>query len=65
LLIALNPGGLPDRLFGMPSVGPIRSLAVLPLENLSGEPQQEYFAGGMTEAIALTTSDVRLEYVLT
>ncbi len=30
---------------------PIRSLAVLPLENLSGDPQQEYFADGMTEAL--------------
>ena len=29
----------------------IRSLAVLPLENLSGDPEQEYFADGMTEAV--------------
>ncbi len=27
----------------------IRSVAVLPLENLSGDPEQEYFADGMTE----------------
>jgi eukaryotic-like serine/threonine-protein kinase len=31
--------------------GPIRSLAVLPLENLSGDAAQEYFADGMTEAL--------------
>jgi TolB-like protein len=31
--------------------GPIRSLAVLPLENLSGDPEQEYFADGMTDAL--------------
>jgi serine/threonine-protein kinase len=31
--------------------GPIRALAVLPLENLSGDPAQEYFADGMTEAL--------------
>ncbi len=31
--------------------GPIRSLAVLPLENLSGDPDQEYFADAMTDAI--------------
>jgi len=29
----------------------IRSLAVLPLENLSGDPSQEYFGDGMTEAL--------------
>ena len=29
----------------------ITSLAVLPLKNLSGDPAQEYFADGMTEAI--------------
>ena len=29
----------------------IRSLAVLPLENLSGDPQQEYFADGVTEEL--------------
>ena len=30
---------------------PIRSLAVLPLSNLSGDEAQEYFADGMTEAL--------------
>lgn len=29
----------------------IRSIAVLPLENLSHDPEQEYFADGMTEAL--------------
>jgi TolB-like protein len=29
----------------------IRSLAVLPLDNLSGDPEQEYFTDGMTEAL--------------
>ena len=29
----------------------IQSLAVLPLENLSGDPEQEYFAAGMHEAL--------------
>lgn len=30
---------------------PIRSLAVLPLENLSGNPNEEYFADGITDAL--------------
>jgi len=29
----------------------IRSLAVLPLEDLSGDPEREYFADGLTEAL--------------
>ena len=38
---------------GLGGAGPgrIKSLAVLPLENLSGDPNQEYFADGMTEAL--------------
>jgi TolB-like protein/class 3 adenylate cyclase/Tfp pilus assembly protein PilF len=34
-----------------PTLSPIRSIAVLPLENLSGDPEQEYFADGMTNEI--------------
>ena len=34
-----------------PSLEKIRSIAVLPLENLSGDPEQEYFADGLTEAL--------------
>jgi TolB-like protein len=30
---------------------PIRSIAILPLENLSGDSSQEYFADGMTEEL--------------
>ena len=47
LAVALNHGR--DSAAARPL--PIRSLAVLPLKNLSGDPSQEYFADGMTEAL--------------
>ncbi|MCH7986658.1 MAG: winged helix-turn-helix domain-containing protein, partial [Acidobacteria bacterium] len=51
MLLALNMGGLRDRLLGRPAPGEITSIAVLPLENLSGDPEQDYFSDGMTEAL--------------
>jgi TolB-like protein/Tfp pilus assembly protein PilF len=47
----LNLGGWRDRLLGRPVAGEITSIAVLPLENLTGDPEQEYFVDGMTEAL--------------
>ena len=32
-------------------IAPIHSLAVIPLDNLSGDPGQEYFADGMTDEL--------------
>ena len=37
----------------------IKSLAVLPLKNLSGDPTQEYFADGMTEEVIGRLSMIR------
>ncbi len=37
----------------------INSLAVLPLKNLSGDPEQEYFADGMTEELIGRLSMIR------
>jgi TolB-like protein/DNA-binding winged helix-turn-helix (wHTH) protein/Tfp pilus assembly protein PilF len=37
----------------------IRSIAVLPLENLSGDAAQEYFADGMTEALISNLAQIR------
>ena len=51
LLIALNVGGVRDRMLGKTGAQHIRSLAVLPLENLSHDASQEYFADGMTEQL--------------
>ncbi len=49
LLFGLNVGGLRSRLLGRagPASVSIR-LAVLPFENLSGDPEQEFFSDGMT-----------------
>jgi serine/threonine protein kinase/tetratricopeptide (TPR) repeat protein len=38
---------------------PIRSIAVLPLENLSGDPGQEYFVDGMTDALIANLAKIR------
>jgi eukaryotic-like serine/threonine-protein kinase len=37
----------------------IKSIAVLPLGNLSGDPAQEYFADGMTEALISNLARIR------
>src|SRR5262245_21775639 len=41
-----------------PQSGLIRSLAVLPLENLSGDASQEYFADGMTDELIATLGQI-------
>ncbi len=59
MLIGLNVLGLRDRLAGYvglhtraPAQTPhIESIAVLPLETLSHDPEQDYFADGLTDAL--------------
>ena len=54
-----NVGGLRERLRGNATMPPaIRSIAVLPLENLSRDPQQEYFADGMTEELTTELAQI-------
>jgi len=49
VLVGFNVGGARDRLMGVaPAPAPIR-LAVLPFENLTGDPEQEYFSDGLTD----------------
>jgi TolB-like protein/DNA-binding winged helix-turn-helix (wHTH) protein/Tfp pilus assembly protein PilF len=56
-LLALNVAGLRDRLLtavggrGTLPLPKIESIAVLPLENLSNDPAQDYFADGMTDEL--------------
>jgi len=61
LSLALNLAGLRDRLsrtFGMPATPQIDSLAVLPLKNLMGDPEQDYFVEGMHEALTAELSKI-------
>ena len=38
---------------------PIRALAVLPLANLTADPEQEYFADGMAETLISALAKIR------
>jgi len=51
VLVGSNIGSWRSRAHGNSTAPQIRSLAVLPLKNLSGDATQEYLADGMTEAL--------------
>jgi eukaryotic-like serine/threonine-protein kinase len=55
-LFTFDVGGWRERLL-TPSPT-IRSIAVLPLKNLSRDPEQEYFADGMTDALTTDLSKI-------
>ena len=59
----LNLAGIRQRLFGGPGAQ-IRSIAVLPLENLSGNPDQEYFVAGMHEALITDLARIGVQKVI-
>ena len=56
-LFALHIAGIRDRLFRK-DAPLMHSIAVLPLQNLSGDASQEYFADGMTEELITELSQI-------
>jgi adenylate cyclase len=56
-----NPGDAPES---APSVPDRPSIAVLPFENMSGDPEQEYFADGMVEEITTALSRFKGAFVI-
>jgi serine/threonine-protein kinase len=58
VLWVLDPGGWRERLLRAGGSAASNSLAVLPLENLTGDTGQEYFADGMTEELSMTLAKI-------
>jgi serine/threonine protein kinase/tetratricopeptide (TPR) repeat protein len=58
VILGLNISWLRQNLLRQPSAGTIHSLAVLPFENLSHDPQQEYFADGMSDALTTQIAQI-------
>ena len=57
VIVLVKIGGLRSRLSDYQHV-PIRSIVILPLANLSGDPAQEYFADGMTDELITEIAQV-------
>jgi adenylate cyclase len=49
---------------GAPSLPDKPSIAVLPFDNMSGDPEQEYFADGVVEALTAALSRIRSFFVI-
>jgi len=56
-VFAFNVAQIRNRIFAE-GVSPVRSIAVLPLENLSRDPEQEYFADGITEQLTTELAQI-------
>jgi TolB-like protein/DNA-binding winged helix-turn-helix (wHTH) protein len=56
--LGLNPGGVRDRLLDRLGWGRIDSVAVLPFENATGNPDAEYLGDGITENLINTLSQI-------
>jgi serine/threonine-protein kinase len=57
LLVILPPEALFDRFAGE-SESPFRSIAILPLENLTGYPEQQYFVDGLHDELIDTFAQI-------
>ena len=57
IAFAFNIGGWRDRVLGKGSLH-VDSLAVLPLANLSGDAQQDYFVDGMTDELTTDLAQI-------
>ena len=64
VVLFMNRDRVARLLRGAPIGAPISALAVLPLENLSRDPEQAYFADGMTEEISTRLSQISALRVL-
>lgn len=64
IAVALIAFGVRSWLVGAPVRTPIRSIAVLPLQNMSGDPAQDYFADGMTEELITDLAAIRSLHVI-
>ena len=58
LLFGWNVGKLRTRIFANARPSAIRSIAVLPLQNLSNEPGQDYFSEGITDALTTDLAQI-------
>jgi TolB-like protein/DNA-binding winged helix-turn-helix (wHTH) protein/Tfp pilus assembly protein PilF len=57
-ILTLGPHPLATRFLDRDTHAALASLAVLPLANLSGDPNEEYFADGMTEELVTELSAI-------
>jgi serine/threonine protein kinase/Tfp pilus assembly protein PilF len=58
ILVGLGIGRWWEQRAGRTAPGQIQSLAVLPLQNLSGDPQKDYYADGMTDLLITDLSQL-------